>query len=59
MFEKKFPDNIGSNDYFIINGFDIKIKVQFVKILLGKSPRDNFNKKIFYCNFSVAAYYFY
>ena len=47
MFEKKFPDNIGSNDYFIINGFDIKIKVQFVKILLGKSPRDNFNKKNF------------
>ena len=58
MFEIFFPDNVG-NDYFIINGFEITIKVQFVKILLGKSPRDNFNKIFFYCNFSVAAYYFY
>ena len=33
MFEKKFPDNKGSNDYFIINGFEITIKEQFVKIL--------------------------
>ena len=46
MFEIFFPDNVG-NDYFIINGFEITIKVQFVKILLGKSSRDNFNKKIF------------